>query len=114
MPTHVIAVLCTVPEDQDKAFNEWYENEHAPGVLRIPGFQRITRLVLNEEQSPSNDGTSQKQYRYMTLVELETDDLAATFAASAASPDTAGIQRFVAPGDLWASVYRPLATYVAS
>jgi hypothetical protein len=51
-------------------FNEWYDSQHLPDLLRVPGIvsaQRYRLAELREAQS--------SEYEYLAIYEIETDDL---------------------------------------
>jgi hypothetical protein len=64
---------CTDP-NREKEFNEWYAKVHLHDMLEIPGFLRATRY---EAFNPVPGQT-----KFMTIYEVETDDLNQTMAAS--------------------------------
>lgn len=64
---------CTDP-NREKEFNEWYAQIHLHDMLEIPGFLRATRY---EAVNPAAG-----QPKFMTIYEVETDDLNQTMAAA--------------------------------
>jgi len=72
MSRYVIVVLTNASSGRDDEFNEWYNNQHIPDVLKIPGFVAAQRFRLADAQM---DGTT-SPWRYLALYELDTDDLA--------------------------------------
>ncbi len=75
-------VVFTRPIDGgEEAFNDWYDNQHIPDVLAVPGFQSARRLH-------TVDGLTDAP-RYLALYELETDDPAAALAELSARAGTA-------------------------
>lgn len=66
----------TNPKDgREDEFNEWYDHQHVPDVLGVPGFVSAQRFACTDAQMGS------VEHRYMTLYEIETDDLNSTLAA---------------------------------
>jgi hypothetical protein len=69
---------------QEAEYNRWYGNEHYRDVLGVPGFvaaQRFRLAPVQYDQSgpdrPQEKGDVGKHpYKYLSLYELETDDLA--------------------------------------
>lgn len=55
---------------REKEFNEWYDNVHLPDVIKTPGFIAATRYMNKEFR----DGRG----KYLTLYEIETDDIDTT------------------------------------
>ena len=71
MPTALFTVKATITPDREKAFNEWYNREHAPDrVLGIPGFIQVRRFVA-VEGAPQN---LRPQKRRRLHAPLEDDD----------------------------------------
>jgi hypothetical protein len=61
-----IAVTDSVP-GREEEFNTWYEQQHVPDLLRIPGFVAARRFKLVQSQGGLPG-------RYLALYEIETDD----------------------------------------
>jgi hypothetical protein len=66
--------LCLVSTNsvtgRSEEFNEWYDSQHLPDLLRVPGIvsaQRYRLAELREAQS--------SEYEYLAIYEIETDDL---------------------------------------
>lgn len=75
MPRGVLVVQSApVDPDHDDEFNRWYDDEHLPDILDIPGFVGARRFELTSQRS----GTAVPQY--LTIYELDSDDLEATVA----------------------------------
>lgn len=71
-------VIFTNPtEGQEKEFDDWYVKQHLPDVLEVPGFKAGQRFELVSDQL--KDGP--RPWRFMTVFEIETDDLRGTFDA---------------------------------
>lgn len=76
MTRHLLLVSAGAVDDQDEAFNSWYDDVHLADVLAVPGFVRAQRF----EAVPSVHGES-PAHRYLAVYELETDDLAGALQA---------------------------------
>ena len=63
---------CSDPS-KEKEFNEWYDNIHLPDILETPGFVRASRY--------ENTNPAEGQGKFVSMYEIETDDLAQTMAA---------------------------------
>lgn len=70
MAKHVFVVMTNATGNRDAEFNKWYDNQHIPDVLRIPGIVAAQRFKISGAQL--GDGTS--QWKYLALYELDTDD----------------------------------------
>jgi hypothetical protein len=75
MPTHTYMVLTAPKEGHEAEFNAFYEQQHIPDVLRVPGFTGCRRLRLSQDFASSAGAAS-----YVALYELTTDDPAACIA----------------------------------
>jgi hypothetical protein len=64
-PTAFLVVRMVVEPDFEDEFNRWYNEEHYPERMSVPGFLRGTRMV-----SHGDDGTS-----YMAVYELTDADV---------------------------------------
>ena len=62
---------CADPTRQ-KEFDDFYDNVHIPNILKAPGFVAATRYAIKEPMY----GRGQ----YLTLYEIETDDIDKTMA----------------------------------
>lgn len=72
MSRHVFVVLTNASGGRDEEFNEWYNRQHIPDVLQIPGFVAAQRFRLGPAQMEGQNSA----WRYCALYELETDDVA--------------------------------------
>lgn len=73
MARHTMLVLVNAKEGRDEEFNRWYEDVHLADILAVPGFIAARRLEASDVQM-----TGVAKHRYMTLYEIETDDIART------------------------------------
>jgi hypothetical protein len=74
MPRGVfLAFANAMPRESDDEFNQWYDQEHGPQVLAVPGVRSFRRFRLAADQVlPPEEGTR----RYLALYEVDTDDWA--------------------------------------
>lgn len=75
MQKHIMVVMINCIEGTDEHFNHWYENFHIRDIMSNPGFVSAQRYRLADEQR----GTKRPEHRYLTIYELETDDLPAMY-----------------------------------
>lgn len=75
MPRHILVVQSDPLEGQHDEFNEWYDAEHLPAVLDVPGFVSARRF----RAAPSVHG-EEPAHEYLAIYEIESDDLAQTLA----------------------------------
>jgi hypothetical protein len=74
MAKHVFVVMTNATGNRDAEFNKWYDNQHIPDVLRVPGFVAAQRFKISDAQL----GDAKSQWKYLALYELETDNPAAS------------------------------------
>ncbi|HWH30047.1 MAG TPA: hypothetical protein VNU26_14020 [Mycobacteriales bacterium] len=80
MTRHLLLVSADAAEGQDDEFHRWYDQEHLPAVLAVPGFVRAQRFAA----VPATRGQL-PQHRYLAVYEIETDDLPGALAALSAA-----------------------------
>ena len=76
MARHVFIVFGSALAGHEEEFNAWYDSQHLPDVMKIPGFvagQRF-RVVQRRPEEATRD------YRYMALYEIEADDVSVPMA----------------------------------
>ena len=71
---YTFVVLTNATEGKDTEFNRWYNEQHIPDVLNVPGFVGAQRFKLSETQA----GKTELTHKYLALYEIETDDLEGT------------------------------------
>ncbi len=67
-------------------YDRWYREVHIPELLAVPGFAGARRYRIREDLG---HGESHK-LRFLTVYELEADDLAAPLTAMRARPRPEG------------------------
>jgi hypothetical protein len=85
MKRHVFFAFTNPAPGREANYNDWQDNEHLPHGLNNPGFVAATRYKLAEAQFGPGEGRSQ----YVTIWEIESDDIAATLAQAAERQKTA-------------------------
>ena len=103
MAKHTFIVFTNPVEGKESEYNDWYNRQHVPDVLNVPGFVSCQRFRLADAQM-SRDGN--RVHKYLAVYEIETDDLAATLKELRARGGTAEI----VPSD--AIDLKNVATYV--
>ena len=90
------AVGHDVPPDKEEEYNAWYNTEHVPGILRVPGFVAARRFKFVGSQMPPAAGSFSSSPKYLTLYDLESTDAYQTdaFAAIDGSPWTAWVRNW--------------------
>jgi hypothetical protein len=102
-----LAVALTNPvEGKEREFNEWYDNQHVPDMLALPGCVSAHRYKLADVQRAGRP----QPFKYLALYEIETDDLAAVTAEAAARSGTPAMRWSDAVGpDLVTLTFVPMA-----
>ncbi len=75
MAKYTFLALTNPVPGKENEFNEWYDRHHVPDVINVPGFVSGQRFKLADAQF---GGEASRQYKYLALYEIETDDIAAT------------------------------------
>jgi hypothetical protein len=75
MAKYSFIVFTNPVEGKESEYNDWYNRQHIPDVLNIPGFVSGQRFCLADAQM-SRDGS--RAHKYLAVYEIETDDLAGT------------------------------------
>jgi hypothetical protein len=88
MPKYTFIVMTNPTAGKEAEFNEWYDTNHIPDVLNVPGFVSGHRFRLADTQF---GGESSKAYKYLAIYEIETDDRPATLKELRARGATADI-----------------------
>lgn len=77
MARYMLVVQTNAVEGRHAEFNEWYDRRHIPDLLALPGVISARRY----EQAPDQLGAglapmelAPRQFRYLALYEIETDD----------------------------------------
>lgn len=72
MPKQYLYVLTDAAQGFDREFNEWYDRQHIPEVLEIPGFVAATRFrQLSDIGLP--DTSAQIENEYLATYEISGD-----------------------------------------
>lgn len=74
---NLFLVLTNPIEGQDEAFNKWYDTQHVPEVLDVPGVVAAQRYDLSEITVPDNGDLPAQlpppTHRYLVIYELDRD-----------------------------------------
>ena len=62
----ILVVMMEVDEADDAVFNKWYNEEHLPERMAIPGYISARRFMLDPADTPSGGAL-----RYLCIWELE-------------------------------------------
>jgi hypothetical protein len=73
MAEYRFVVFTNPAEGKEAEFNRWYDEQHVPDVLRVPGFVAAQRFAASRVRGELTHG-------FLTIYEIRTDDVEATFA----------------------------------
>jgi hypothetical protein len=79
-----------VPLNRRKEYNAWYDTEHTPALMKVPGFLAVRRFVLNERDIKPETDRGGVLSKYVTIWELRDETVlqSAEFRKAANSPWT--------------------------
>jgi hypothetical protein len=87
LPTYKYVVLTNALPGRETDFDNWCDKQHIGDVLKIPGIVGATRFRATLDQS----GPGQTVRRYMTVYDIESNDLPGVIAELAARAGTAAM-----------------------
>ena len=73
MAIGVFTVKATIAPDREKAFNEWYNNEHVPDVLRYKGVVSARRYKATVPED---------RFQYIAVYEFASEEILSEFLKS--------------------------------
>ncbi|MBV9509842.1 MAG: hypothetical protein JO303_06135 [Caulobacteraceae bacterium] len=77
MPKMVFLVFTNAVEGEDDAFNEWYEHQHLPDLLKVEGVSAAQRFAMK----PAPEDAAQFPWKYLAIYEIDHTDIPAFQAA---------------------------------
>jgi len=84
MAKYTFVVLTNPTSGKEAEYNKWYNEQHIPDVLNVPGFVAAQRFRLADAQMGDEN-----PHRYLALYEIETADLAGALKELTARVGTA-------------------------
>ncbi len=81
---YLCLVRMDVDPDSEDVFNDLYDEEHIPVLLKVPGVLRATRYVVSDEGAP-HFLAGPDTPKYLTLYEVESPDVPGGEAFTTAS-----------------------------
>jgi molybdate transport system substrate-binding protein len=75
--TYYLYVLNDPAQGREDEYNDWYDHQHAPDVVSIPGFVSAQRYIWSEQQLRPD---AHPPTKYMIEFKIVTDDLPAVYA----------------------------------
>jgi hypothetical protein len=77
---YVFVVGHEIPRHKRKEFTAWYNIEHIPGLLSVPGFLTARRFILADREVPPMVEPGGILPRYLTIYDIESEDVFETDA----------------------------------
>jgi len=110
MAKYTFVVLTNPVAGKEDEYNRWYNENHIPDVLNVPGFVSGHRFCLADHQM----GFGPAKHKYLALYEIETDDLAGTIKELRGRNGTADIvpSDAIDTSDVGAFIFKPVAEKV--
>ncbi|GAA0709320.1 DUF4286 family protein [Vreelandella titanicae] len=69
MQTYTFIVLTNPSEGSEEEYNRWYEEQHIPDLLKVPGVIGAQRFRMAHDPMQANP-----LWRYLVIYELQTED----------------------------------------
>ena len=77
MAENLFIALTNPIEGEDDAFNKWYDTQHVPEVLDVPGVTAAQRYDIVELKVPDDEGLPAQlpppTHRYMVIYQLDQE-----------------------------------------
>ena len=73
MKNYIFLVFSNPTIGKEDAYNEWYDTQHLADVVNVPGFVSAERFKLADVNN-----TGPKDYKYLAIYTVRTDDVHAT------------------------------------
>lgn len=70
---YLFLVAHDIPAGREEEFTAWYDTEHIPAMLRVPGFVTARRFKMTAPLSPESGGQASGP-QYLTLYDLADRD----------------------------------------
>jgi len=111
MAKHVFVVFTNAVDGKEAEYNSWYNDQHLPDVLDVPGFVSAQRFKLSDTQRAAGPFP----WRYLALYQIETDDLKKTLATLAERSGTSAmVMSDALAAERLAWVYDPITASVTA
>lgn len=76
---YMLVFSAPVHDSDDAEYNRWYNEQHAPDVVAVPGFVSAQRFVVSDVQLGTGNASAPLP-KYLVLFKIETDDFQAVMA----------------------------------
>ena len=76
MKTYYYLVLTRAAPGKEDEFHKWYDEQHLPDCMKVPGVVSAKRFKIENEVGPSTEGSQvlKAPYDAVAIYEFETDD----------------------------------------
>jgi hypothetical protein len=73
----VLVVMTDIPPEEEERFNHWYDTEHVPERVSVPGVRRARRYVRYDDapQPPAGTVAASRGPKYLVIYELDDVDV---------------------------------------
>ena len=87
-----------VPADREEEYNAWYETEHIPAIMQVPGFVTARRFVA-VKSVPAKASSGSPAPKYLAVYDLESKDAlqSEAFAKARNTPWSDRVRGFITP-----------------
>jgi hypothetical protein len=75
MAKYIMLAFSNPVAGREEEYNLWYDAYHVPEMLQSPGMVAAQRFRVASIEPPDWPGYQPMPYRYLNLMEFETDDL---------------------------------------
>ena len=76
MAEYIFVVASSPVSGKEGAYNDWYDHQHLPDVLNVPGIAGACRYQASNVQS---GGAAARLTPYLAIYDINTDDLGGVF-----------------------------------
>jgi hypothetical protein len=81
MNQYILAVHSNPVPGKESEYNRWYNEEHLPAVLKVPGFKSARRYRLTQPEPSA-------QWQYLAIYEFDAEDPGTVISALKARSGT--------------------------
>lgn len=78
--TYYMFIFSNPAAGREDEYNKFYNEQHAPDVVSVPGFVTAQRFIFCDVQLRGKDATPPKGLRYMVMYKIVTADLDSVYA----------------------------------
>ena len=109
MAKHILMAFSNPHPGTDSEFNKWYDEIHLQEILTVKGYISAQRFYVSDAQMAGRAGPTHK---YLTIYEIETDDLEQTLADLNDAARNMSVDPSVDRSTTLAAVFHPIGERV--